>query len=146
VYQAAVLESMASPARGSFGRVQQGCSCDPDGQAGRYCAGRRKSFGCNRFYQIIETSDAPAGLVNIVTGSSLTLVKLLAEHDDGDSIWAFGSSELSEMAERFSIGNRKRSFVNDEIETDGNNVAVAECPLWLNDKVDTKNIWIRYGE
>jgi aldehyde dehydrogenase (NAD+) len=98
------------------------------------------------FYQVIETSDVPAGVVNIVTGSSLALAKTLAEHDDVDSIWAFGSSELSEMVEKSSIGNLKRSFVDYGFEIDWSDAAVAEGPLWLNHAVDTKNIWIPYGE
>src|SRR5690606_20835070 len=37
-------------------------------------------------YQVIETSDVPAGVVNIVTGDSATLGKVLAEHDGVDAL------------------------------------------------------------
>ena len=34
------------------------------------------------FYQVLETSDVPAGVVNLVTGERDVLAKTLAEHDD----------------------------------------------------------------
>src|SRR6202011_2283137 len=38
-------------------------------------------------YQLFDTSDLPGGVVNIVTGYSTQLLKVLAEHDDVDAIW-----------------------------------------------------------
>ena len=98
------------------------------------------------FYQIIETSDVPAGVINIVTGSSMTLAKTLAEHDDVDALWAFGSKELSTLVEKSSVGNLKRTFVDYGFETDWTNSTLAEGPLWLDHAVQVKNIWIPYGE
>ncbi len=43
-------------------------------------------------YQIFETSDLPDGVVNIVTGERDTLCQVLAEHDDVDALWYFGSA------------------------------------------------------
>jgi aldehyde dehydrogenase (NAD+) len=45
------------------------------------------------FYSVLETSDVPAGVVNIVTGDKNALAKVLAEHDDVDAIWYFGERE-----------------------------------------------------
>ena len=33
------------------------------------------------FYSLLDASDVPAGVVNIVTGEAATLAKTLAEHD-----------------------------------------------------------------
>jgi len=33
-------------------------------------------------YQVLETSDLPGGVVNMVSGRSTELLKVLAEHDD----------------------------------------------------------------
>src|SRR4029453_10650726 len=52
------------------------------------------------FYQVLETSDVPAGVVNIVTGRPESLVKTLAQHDDVDALWVFGSKEASTLAEK----------------------------------------------
>ena len=46
-------------------------------------------------YQVFETSDLPGGVVNIVTGRTPELLKVLAEHADVDAIWCFGD-EASE--------------------------------------------------
>ena len=54
----------------------------------------------------------PAGVVNIVTGERDALVKVLAEHDDVDALWVFGSQEASTAAERLSVGNLKRTLVD----------------------------------
>ena len=98
------------------------------------------------FYQIIETSDVPAGVINIVTGSTLTLAKTLAEHDDVDAVWAFGDRTLSTLVEASSIGNLKRTFVDEGYVTDWLNPQSAEGPRWLEHAVEIKNIWIPYGE
>mgnify|MGYP001043690464 CR=1 FL=1 len=98
------------------------------------------------FYTVLETSDVPAGVVNIVTGSAMELGKTLASHNDVDAVWAFGSAELSTMVEKLSVGNLKRTFVDYGKAIDWMNPAAAEGRLFLNRAVDVKNIWIPYGE
>jgi aldehyde dehydrogenase (NAD+) len=106
----------------------------------------RAPLAVTDFYQIIETSDVPAGVINIVTGSSMTLAKTLAEHDDVDALWAFGSKDLSTLVEKSSVGNLKRTFVDYGFETEWTNATLAGGPLWLDHAVQVKNIWIPYGE
>ncbi|PWW01444.1 aldehyde dehydrogenase (NAD+) [Hoeflea marina] len=98
------------------------------------------------FYSILETSDVPAGVINIVTGSTDELGKALATHNDVDALWAFGTAELSAMVEKLSVGNLKRTFVDHGKATDWMNRAEAEGALYLRRAVDVKNIWIPYGE
>ena len=61
---------------------------------------------------MLETSDVPGGVVNIVTGGRDALAKVLAEHDDVDAIWYFGGAEGSAMVEHASAGNLKRTWVS----------------------------------
>jgi aldehyde dehydrogenase (NAD+) len=42
------------------------------------------------FYQVLDTSDVPGGVVNIVTGDRDTLADTMAKHDDIASLWYFG--------------------------------------------------------
>jgi aldehyde dehydrogenase (NAD+) len=98
------------------------------------------------FYSILETSDVPAGVVNIVTGPTDELAKTLATHNDVDAIWAFGKAELSAMVEKLSAGNLKRTFVDHGKATDWMDRTAAEGTLYLRRAVDIKNIWIPYGE
>jgi aldehyde dehydrogenase (NAD+) len=98
------------------------------------------------FYQVLETSDLPAGVVNLVTGPVAGLAQTLAEHDDVDALWVFGAKELSRTAERLSIGNLKRTLVDHGLATDWHDGAAAEGPLFLRHATQVKNIWIPYGE
>lgn len=97
------------------------------------------------FYQILETSDLPAGVVNIVTGPHADLGATLADHMDVDAIWSFSSTALSADLERRSAGNLKRTWLNqgharDWFSRDG------EGRAFLQQSTEVKNIWIPYGE
>ncbi len=98
------------------------------------------------FYQVIETSDVPDGVINIVTGRTQDLAKTLAEHDDVDAIWAFGTPQLSKLVEKSSIGNLKRTFTDYGMMTDWTDEIQSEGPFWLERAVEIKNIWIPYGD
>ncbi len=96
-------------------------------------------------YQVLETSDLPAGVVNIVTGGHGDLAKTLAGHRDVDAVWSFSSAPLSAMIERESAGNLKRTWVNNGrarnwYGTDG------EGREFLRQATDVKTIWVPYGE
>lgn len=98
------------------------------------------------FYQVLETSDLPAGTINLVTGPAASLVQTLAEHDDVDALWVFGAKALSRNAERLSVGNLKRTLVDHGLATDWHDTASAEGALFLRHATQVKNIWIPYGE
>ncbi|MBK8161438.1 MAG: aldehyde dehydrogenase family protein [Rhodospirillaceae bacterium] len=106
----------------------------------------RHPLAATDFYQIIETSDVPAGVINIVTGAAKDLTKTLAEHDDVDALWVFGTKENAAMAERLSVGNLKRLLVDHGLLTDWFDGQAAEGPILLRHAVQVKNIWIPYGE
>ena len=98
------------------------------------------------FYQVLETSDVPPGVVNIVTGRRDGLVEILAEHDDVDALWVFGSKQASATAERLSTGNLKRTLVDHGFMTDWYDGSASEGPILLRHAVQIKNIWIPYGD
>ena len=97
------------------------------------------------FYQVLETSDLPAGVVNIVTGAKDSLAKTLAEHDDVDAVWYFGSREGVRLVELASAGNMKRTFAEWE-PRDWTSSASGEGREFLREATQVKNIWIPYGE
>ncbi|UTP38306.1 aldehyde dehydrogenase family protein [Phenylobacterium sp. LH3H17] len=97
------------------------------------------------FYQILETSDVPPGVVNIVTGDPEDLARTLARHNDVDGLWAFGSKAMASEVERLSTGNLKRTLVDDGLQTDWLSAAAAEGRHFLRHAVQVKNIWIPYG-
>jgi len=95
------------------------------------------------FYQVLETSDLPGGVVNIVTGDHGELGKTLAQHDDVEAVWYFGSTGQSELIESASVGNLKRTWVNNAQARDW---SAADSAEFLRHATDVKNIWIPYGE
>ncbi|MBD0319995.1 MAG: aldehyde dehydrogenase family protein, partial [Gemmatimonadetes bacterium] len=98
------------------------------------------------FYQVLDTSDVPGGVVNIVTGKRDELAETLAGHDDVDSMWYFGGAEGSTMVERLSTGNMKRTFVSYGRPRDWENDEQAAGPEFLRQATNVKNIWVPYGE
>jgi len=97
-------------------------------------------------YQVFETSDLPAGVVNIVTGERDTLSKVLAEHDDVDAMWYFGSAEGSKRIEFASAGNMKRTWVSNGYERNWLDATQGEGQEFLRAATQVKNIWVPYGE
>ena len=97
-------------------------------------------------YQLLDTSDVPAGVVNLVTGRPADLGKTLAEHDGIDAIWCFRSDEEAAMVKAASIGNMKQVWTNDGREYDWFDRAQAEGRWFLQHATQVKNIWVPYGE
>ncbi len=96
-------------------------------------------------YQVLDTSDVPAGVVNIVTGERDVLVKTLAEHDDVDGVWYFGSKEGGAMVEAASAGNLKQTWIEDGGARDWIGVE-GQGREFLRRATQVKNIWVPYGE
>ena len=97
------------------------------------------------FYSVLETSDLPAGVVNIVTGDKAALSKVLAEHDDVEAIWYFGSRDGVKLVEQASASNMKRTWCS----WDGRewmDQRQGEGREFLRAATQVKNIWVPYGE
>ncbi len=97
-------------------------------------------------YQLLDTSDVPAGVVNLVAGRPAELAKTLAEHDGIEAIWCFRSNEEADAVRAASIGNMKQVWTNDGHEYDWFNPAQAEGRWFLQHATQVKNIWVPYGE
>jgi aldehyde dehydrogenase (NAD+) len=97
-------------------------------------------------YQVLETSDVPAGVVNIVTGLCAELVPTLAAHDDVDGLWYFGSAEGSAEVEQASTGNMKRTWVSHGMTRDWLDRAQGWGEEFLREATQVKNVWVPYGE
>ncbi len=98
------------------------------------------------FYQVLDTSDVPAGVINIVTGHPDELAKVLAQHDDVAALWYVGSAKTGEMVERESAGNLKATWVNYGKRRNWFDDHQAQGWEYLRHAVQIKNIWVPYGE
>ncbi|MEC8014820.1 MAG: aldehyde dehydrogenase family protein, partial [Pseudomonadota bacterium] len=95
------------------------------------------------FYQVLDTSDVPAGVVNILTGSHAELAAPMASHLNLDAVWSFSSTDLSAEIEKASAGNLKRTWVNNATAMDW---STDQTRRFLEAGTEVKNIWIPYGE
>jgi aldehyde dehydrogenase (NAD+) len=98
------------------------------------------------FYQILDTSDVPDGVINLVTGDPNELGRVLAQHDDVAAVWCVGSNRLSEQIERDSAGNLKATWVNFGKARDWFDDRQGCGTEYLRRASQVKNIWVPYGE
>jgi len=93
------------------------------------------------FYQVLDTSDVPAGVINIITGDRDELAEVMAKHDDIACQWYFGSQQGSTTVERESAGNLKATWVNNGKARDWYNPKQAQGREFLFHAVQKKTIW-----
>jgi aldehyde dehydrogenase (NAD+) len=98
------------------------------------------------FYQVLDTSDVPGGVVNIVTGDRDHLTKTLVQHEDVDAVWYFGSAEGSYYTELESASNMKRTWVGSGLPRDWMDREQGEGHEFLHQATQVKNIWVPTGE
>lgn len=98
------------------------------------------------FYQVLETSDVPPGIFNIVTGPTDALAKVLAQHEDVDSIWYFGEAAGVRSVELESVGNLKRVWTGEGKAIDWYDRQQGEGRSFLRQATQVKNIWVPYGD
>jgi aldehyde dehydrogenase (NAD+) len=94
------------------------------------------------FTSVLETSDVPAGVVNIVTGEANALAKTLAEHDGVDALWYVGDTDGGAQVEALSAGNLKATWTS----AGAIDWTKAEGREFLRRATQVKNIWTPYGE
>lgn len=97
-------------------------------------------------YQVFDTSDIPAGVINLVTAKHDEIVEAISGHMDLDALWYFGSSGLSATVEKLSATNLKRTWVNHGKFRNWTDSSQAEGKEFLRQSTEIKNIWVPYGE
>lgn len=95
------------------------------------------------FYQVLETSDVPGGVVNIVTGRHAELAPVLAAHLDVDAVWCFSSTDLAADIERSSAAGLKRTWVPGGAWDWAS--PAAEGRAFLEAATEVKTVWVPYG-
>jgi aldehyde dehydrogenase (NAD+) len=98
------------------------------------------------FYQVLDTSDLPAGVINIVSGDRDVLTDVLARHYDIEGLWYWGSLEGSRLVEHEAAASMKRTWVNYGLHHDWEDPEQGQGDAFLRRATEIKNIWIPYGE
>lgn len=99
-------------------------------------------------YQVLDTSDLPGGVINIVTGHTDVLAKTLAEHQDVDGIWYCGSQIGRYHVEQLAADSMKRVYCPQSLPSlqpsQGLVSRLASDEL-LREASEVKNIWLPMG-
>jgi aldehyde dehydrogenase (NAD+) len=90
-------------------------------------------------YQVLDTSDVPSGVVNIVTGDGAELSDTLSKHLAVDAVWSFGDPELGKIIEENAALNLKRTWVT-------RNWRGPDLSTHLRAATEVKTVWVPYGE
>jgi aldehyde dehydrogenase (NAD+) len=106
----------------------------------------RYPLSATDLYQVLETSDVPAGVVNVVTGERDALARALAKHDDVDAVWYAGSTEGAAMVERASAGNLKCTWILSWPPRDWMDYDQGQGAEFLREATQVKNIWVPSGD
>ncbi|MEM8577427.1 MAG: aldehyde dehydrogenase family protein [Pseudomonadota bacterium] len=89
------------------------------------------------FVQVIETSDVPAGVVNILTGPHDAVAGTMADHADIGALWSLSDPTLAQRIEAGAAGNLKRTWMP---------AGLPSVRDVLHAGRETKTIWVPYGE
>jgi aldehyde dehydrogenase (NAD+) len=92
---------------------------------------------------VLDTSDVPGGVVNILTGAHTDIASHAAKHLDVDAVWSFSSAHLSATIEREAAGNLKRTWVNNGL---GRDWSKTQADQFLDAATEVKTVWVPYGE
>jgi aldehyde dehydrogenase (NAD+) len=106
----------------------------------------RYPLSATDLYQVLDTSDIPAGVVSIITGQRDALANVIAAHDEVAAVWYAGSKAGSAMVEKACAGNIKASWVNAGRSRDWYSAREGQGREYLRHATQVKNIWIPYGE
>ncbi len=105
----------------------------------------RHPLAMTDLYQVIETSDVPGGVINIVTGDQPSLARVLTEHDGVDALWYVGDVDHSAEMERQSTGNLKQTWTTRGLDFDWFDKDNLEGRFFLDRATQVKNVWVPYG-
>ncbi|MEP3346853.1 MAG: aldehyde dehydrogenase family protein [Litoreibacter sp.] len=89
------------------------------------------------FIQVLETSDIPAGVVNLLTGDHGEVASHMGAHMDIDAVWNFSDPCHTSVIEDASASNLKRTLAGP---------APSDTKAMLEASTEVKNIWVPYGE
>ena len=117
------------------------------GNASIIVPGQNTSLLATELYQLLETSDVPAGYINILTTKQNSLNKILAEHENIDGIWYFSENNNERLRViQSTISNLKRSWCPQSKNLDWSSKEEYFLEEFLYQSTQVKNIWIPYGE
>ncbi len=91
------------------------------------------------FAEVLNSSDLPGGVVNILTGKAAELVPFFADHMDVNAIvYCEGDKASQELIKQKSASNVKRVLLYDKVKWNGNE---GQSPYFIMDLQEIKTTW-----
>ena len=91
------------------------------------------------FAEVLNTSDLPGGVVNILTGQVAELAPFFADHMDVNAtIYCDSDSEIKKMIKEKGAMNMKRVFFYDKVNW---NAEEGQSPYFIMDTQEIKTTW-----
>ena len=142
-----VIASILSDDAPLLGLITLMASVFSTGNSNIIVPGEKTSLIATELYQVFDTSDIPAGYVNILTSRENELNKTLAQHENIEGIWYFGKN-LNEKSTIINntTSNLKRYWCPEEKNIEWANSSEQFLNEFLHQSTQVKNIWIPYGE
>jgi acyl-CoA reductase-like NAD-dependent aldehyde dehydrogenase len=120
-----VVGVLAEQSSGLIGLVSQLMPVIAGGNSAVLIASEQLPLCAITFAEVLETSDLPAGVVNILTGSAIEMLPTLAEHMDVNALFLSNAGkELTTEAQLLAVDNVKRVVVKDEDWTKESNQGI----------------------
>lgn len=91
-------------------------------------------------YRVLDASDVPSGVVNIVTGPWSETLPTLADHEAVQSIWSFAGADWATDVERRSAANLKQTWCPSAVDW-----LATPHPEFISRATQVKNIWVPFG-
>ena len=118
-----------------------------NGNASLIVPSEKTSLIATSLYQVFETSDIPAGSINILTSKDNELNTTLAQHENIDGIWSFShNSRIRSDIIKDTAFNLKRYWCPKNNCIDWSDESEEFLNEFLYESSQVKNIWIPYGE
>jgi len=118
-----------------------------NGNASIIVPSEKTSLIATSLYQVFETSDIPAGSINILTAKENELNETLTQHENIHGIWAFSSNvTVRSSIIHGTVFNLKRYWCPKNNNIDWSNNSKDFLNEFLHEGSQVKNIWIPYGE
>jgi acyl-CoA reductase-like NAD-dependent aldehyde dehydrogenase len=120
-----VVGVLAEQSSGLIGLVSQLMPVIAGGNSAVLIASEQLPLCAITFAEVLETSDLPAGVVNILTGSAIEMLPTLAEHMDVNALFLSNAGKgLTTEAQLLAVDNVKRVVVKDEDWTKESNQGI----------------------
>ena len=105
-------------------------------------ASEKAPLAAMELVRIIEASDIPSGVWNVLTGVHSELEGTIGDHLGLNAVWHFGSIEGGHRIQKASAGNLKQTWSAPEGKIDWLATPNKE---FLRRATQVKNVWVPYG-